>query len=62
MNKPFMQIEEASKSTCDGDCNEPECDVCDPIEEEDVICGRCGEHAELREQTGTNCCGAGSMF
>lgn len=38
------------------------CDECNPVIEDDVICQRCGEHSEMREETGTECCGAGSRF
>lgn len=43
-------------------CDDSECDECNPVIEDDVICQRCGEHSEMREETGTECCGAGSRF
>jgi len=56
----FMQIEELAKA--EHSCDDMECDECNPVTEEDVICARCKEHSEMREQTGTDCCGAGSYF
>ena len=43
-------------------CDEGGCDQCDPITSEDVICSKCSEHAQLRENTGTECCGGRSRF
>jgi hypothetical protein len=48
--------------TDDAPCFESECDLCDPIVEPDVICAGCGEHAELREESGTSCCGSVARF
>lgn len=43
--------------TKDGDYTDEE-----PTEQDDVICGNCGEHAVLKVSTGTECCNAGSKF
>jgi hypothetical protein len=46
----------------DNQCEETECDTCNRVIENDVICRACGEHSELREHTGTDCCGSVSRF
>jgi hypothetical protein len=48
-------------AVCKG-CEDYECNDCNPVTEEDVICSECGEHSEMREQTGTECCNGGSRF
>ena len=60
----FMQIETFSKQApeCESDCADSECETCNPITDEDVICSKCSEHAQLRENTGTECCGGRSRF
>jgi hypothetical protein len=52
----------SGNGTVNVECDDSECDECNPVTEVDVICAACGDHAEMRQETGTECCNAGSRF